>query len=133
MARLLRETSGRLLQIVHRVESDIFDTAPQSMAGLLLKEGIYCAFGRSPSDLGASISFDQWLVEDLIPEAAGTDSKWVKIGSSVCHAILNILSSQLSYNTPSYRLARGELGRRGSATNNSNADLFPPHPPHQSQ
>jgi hypothetical protein len=48
---------------------------PQNMEGLLLKEGIYCAFGRSPSDLEGSIDFDKWLDQTLVVEAAGIDSK----------------------------------------------------------
>lgn len=49
--------------------------APQSVEDLLLKEGVYCAFGRSPSDLEHSISFDAWLDETLLAEASGTDPK----------------------------------------------------------
>lgn len=54
------------------------------MEGLLLKEGVYCAIGRSPSDLEAAIDFNSWLEGTLIPEAAGTDSKcalvhWIEL------------------------------------------------------
>lgn len=48
------------------------------MEGLLLKEGVYCAFGRSPSDLESAVNFEQWLESTLIPEAAGTDSACVQ-------------------------------------------------------
>ncbi|KAM0755992.1 ARM repeat-containing protein [Meredithblackwellia eburnea MCA 4105] len=41
-------------------------------AGLLLKEGVYCAFGRSSSDLRNTIDFDAWLESTLAPEATGT-------------------------------------------------------------
>lgn len=49
------------------------------MEGLLLKEGVYCAFGRSPGDLEGAIDFDSWLEQTLIIEATGTDSKCVSV------------------------------------------------------
>jgi hypothetical protein len=56
-------------------------TAPQSMEGLLLKEAVYTAVGRSPSDLEGSINFQEWLEGTLVPECAGTDSECVSLPS----------------------------------------------------
>lgn len=47
------------------------------MDGLLLKEGVYCAVGNSPSELESYINFGHWLDNTLASEAAGTDSKSV--------------------------------------------------------
>lgn len=49
------------------------------MAGLLLKEAVYTAIGRSPSDLEASINFKDWLENVLAPECAGEDSACVQL------------------------------------------------------
>ncbi|GAA5972295.1 hypothetical protein JCM11641_002396 [Rhodosporidiobolus odoratus] len=51
-------------------------SAPQSMEGLLLKEAVYTAIGRSPSDLAEAINFPQWLEQTLAVECAGTDSNY---------------------------------------------------------
>lgn len=47
------------------------------MEGLLLKEAVYTAVGRSPSDLEGSIVFEQWLNGTLKAECEGTDVKCV--------------------------------------------------------
>lgn len=47
------------------------------MDGLLLKEGVYCAFGRCPAQLNSSIDFSAWLEHSLLPEAASTDPRSV--------------------------------------------------------
>lgn len=44
------------------------------MDDLLLKEAVYTAIGRSPSDLENYIDFNQWLEGTLLAECAGTDS-----------------------------------------------------------
>lgn len=75
MADLLRQASGAWSATSYSDVADQPFTAPQSMEGLLLKEGVYCAVGHSPSDLESYIKFDSWLEETLVPEAAGTDSK----------------------------------------------------------
>lgn len=47
------------------------------MDDLLLKEAVYTAIGRSPSDLEKYIDFNQWLEGTLAAECAGTDSACV--------------------------------------------------------
>lgn len=47
------------------------------MDDLLLKEAVYTAIGRSPSDLEQYIDFNQWLEGTLSAECAGTDSACV--------------------------------------------------------
>jgi hypothetical protein len=47
------------------------------MDDLLLKEAVYTAIGRSPSDLEKYIDFNQWLEGTLSAECAGTDSACV--------------------------------------------------------
>lgn len=51
--------------------------APETsgLDGLLMKEGVYCAFGGSPGYLEQAVDFDSWLNTSLIPEAMGTDEK----------------------------------------------------------
>ncbi|KAK4702500.1 importin-11, partial [Phenoliferia sp. Uapishka_3] len=52
---------------------------PRNFDGLLIKEGVYCAFGRSSSDLRSAIpdfDFDSWLDQALAPEALGVDSNY---------------------------------------------------------
>lgn len=77
MASLLQQVSGeQFTPSMRRSRAHHFAiAAPQSMEGLLLKEGVYCAFGRSPGDLEGAIDFDSWLEQTLIVEATGTDSK----------------------------------------------------------
>lgn len=72
------------------------------MDGLLLKEGVYCAFGRSPSDLQGSIDFDGWLEHTLVQEAAGTDSKYVLFPQSF------LFLPHLIFNS-SYRILRRRI------------------------
>lgn len=48
------------------------------MDDLLLKEAVYTAIGRSPSDLEGYIDFNQWLEGTLTAECAGTDSACVR-------------------------------------------------------
>lgn len=41
--------------------------------GLLFKESVYCAFGKSSNLLRKFIGFDSWLSHTLVNEAASTD------------------------------------------------------------
>lgn len=43
------------------------------MDELLLKEAVYTAVGRSPSELEPYIPFEDWLRNTLAAECAGTD------------------------------------------------------------
>ncbi|ORY75687.1 armadillo-type protein [Leucosporidium creatinivorum] len=91
-------------------------SAPQSMEGLLLKEGVYCAFGRSPSDLEAAINFDNWLDNTLIPEAAGTDSNYRIIRRRIAWLVGNWVGEDLQETTRTkiYSLLVHLLGRNPS-------------------
>lgn len=51
----------------------ITSTDPQTMDELLLKEAVYTAVGRSPSELEPYIPFEDWLRNTLAAECAGTD------------------------------------------------------------
>lgn len=73
------------------------------MEGLLLKEAVYTAVGRSPSDLDASINFQQWLEGTLVAECAGTDSKYASLSSALLVPRLTRSSSA------SYRIIRRRI------------------------
>ena len=51
------------------------NTDPQDMTGLLLKEAVYTAIGKSATDLTESLNFEDWLRQTLMPEVGGTDPK----------------------------------------------------------
>ncbi|KAI5481425.1 hypothetical protein MNV49_004181 [Pseudohyphozyma bogoriensis] len=89
---------------------------PQDTAGLLLKEGVYCAFGRSASQLGGAIDFDKWLETDLVPEAAGTDSNYRIIRRRVAWLVGNWVGEDISPETrlKIYQLLVHLLGRNPS-------------------
>jgi hypothetical protein len=87
MVELLKQVSGSSSPLPSLLSASINElmlsslTEPQSMDDLLLKEAVYTAIGRSPSDLEASIDFPSWLENTLVPECAGTDSKCVVLHS----------------------------------------------------
>lgn len=73
------------------------------MDELLLKEAVYTAVGRSPSDLEGSINFKEWLEGTLAPECGGTDSKCVS--AECAPASLSLTHSYLC----SYRIIRRRI------------------------
>ncbi|BGP21505.1 hypothetical protein JCM10295v2_000380 [Rhodotorula toruloides] len=68
LASVQREKVG---QILVRLLQSV--TNPQTMDELLLKEAVYTAVGRSPSELEPYIPFEDWLRNTLAAECAGTD------------------------------------------------------------
>ncbi|PRQ76874.1 Armadillo-type fold [Rhodotorula toruloides] len=68
LASVQREKVGPILvQLLQSVAN------PQTMDELLLKEAVYTAVGRSPSELEPYIPFEDWLRNTLAAECAGTD------------------------------------------------------------
>ncbi|GAA6025975.1 hypothetical protein JCM11491_006406 [Sporobolomyces phaffii] len=49
------------------------ETAAAGIDGLLLKEAVYTAVGKSAQDLTQSLDFDEWLKGTLVREVAGQD------------------------------------------------------------
>ncbi|BGP28678.1 hypothetical protein JCM10296v2_000414 [Rhodotorula toruloides] len=68
LASVQREKVGPILvQLLQSVAN------PQTMDELLLKEAVYTAVGRSPSEFEPYIPFEDWLRNTLAAECAGTD------------------------------------------------------------
>lgn len=93
------------------------------MDGLLLKEGVYCAVGNSPSELESYINFGHWLDNTLASEAAGTDSKSVTRlalpeARSIHRSVANVggVHLQSTHSQAEDRLACRQLGRRRFVT-----------------
>ncbi|GAA5932542.1 hypothetical protein JCM3775_005950 [Rhodotorula graminis] len=91
-------------------------SAPQDMAGLLLKEAVYTAIGRSPSDLQASINFKDWLENVLAPECAGEDSAYRLIRRRIAWLLGNWVGEDLAASSRSliYQLLVHLLSRNPS-------------------
>lgn len=73
--------------------------APQDLQGLLLKEAVYTAFSRCPSELAPSINFNQWLETTLIPEASSQDPKYVSFPFRSPHFSLPAYAPSLAQTT----------------------------------
>ncbi|GAA6004411.1 hypothetical protein JCM10207_000715 [Rhodosporidiobolus poonsookiae] len=99
MARLLNEVS-----------------TPHSMEGLLLKEAVYTAVGRSPSDLEGSIVFEQWLNGTLKAECEGTDVNYRIIRRRIAWLLGNWVGEDLAATSRRqiYSLLVHLLGRNAS-------------------
>ncbi|GAA5891120.1 hypothetical protein JCM6882_006430 [Rhodosporidiobolus microsporus] len=69
---------------------------PQDMNGLLLKEAVYTAVGRSPSDLESAVDFQQWLAGTLTQECQGTDSAYRIIRRRIAWLLGNWVSEDLA-------------------------------------
>ncbi|GAA6036573.1 hypothetical protein JCM8097_001232 [Rhodosporidiobolus ruineniae] len=91
-------------------------STPQSMEGLLLKEAVYTAVGRSPSDLESAINFTEWLENTLAPECAGTDSNYRIIRRRIAWLLGNWVGEDLAATsrTQIYTLLVHLLGRNPS-------------------
>ncbi|TNY19776.1 armadillo-type protein [Rhodotorula diobovata] len=91
-------------------------SAPQDMAGLLLKEAVYTAVGRSPSDLEASINFKDWLENVLAPECAGEDSAYRLIRRRIAWLLGNWIGEDLAASSRSliYQLLVHLVSRNAS-------------------
>ncbi|GJN91530.1 hypothetical protein Rhopal_004553-T1 [Rhodotorula paludigena] len=71
-------------------------STPQSMDELLLKEAVYTAVGRSPSDLEGSVNFKEWLEGTLAPECGGTDSNYRIIRRRIAWLLGNWVGEDLA-------------------------------------
>ncbi|TKA55315.1 hypothetical protein B0A53_02239 [Rhodotorula sp. CCFEE 5036] len=71
-------------------------STPQNMDDLLLKEAVYTAIGRSPSDLEKYIDFNQWLEGTLSAECAGTDSAYRIIRRRIAWLLGNWVGEDLA-------------------------------------
>ncbi|GAA6061030.1 hypothetical protein JCM10212_004604 [Sporobolomyces blumeae] len=71
-------------------------TNPQNMEDLLLKESVYTAVGRSPSDLATSIDFNAWLNGTLVAESAGTDANYRIIRRRIAWILGNLILEDLA-------------------------------------
>ncbi|CEQ38881.1 SPOSA6832_00361, partial [Sporobolomyces salmonicolor] len=91
-------------------------STPQSMEGLLLKEAVYTAVGRSPSDLESAINFQGWLEGTLVAECYGTDSNYRIIRRRIAWLLGNWVGEDLaaSSRTQIYTLLVHLLGRNAS-------------------
>ncbi|GAA5857039.1 hypothetical protein JCM8547_007927 [Rhodosporidiobolus lusitaniae] len=91
-------------------------SSPQSMDELLLKEAVYTAVGRSPSDLEKAIPFAAWLEGTLVPECIGTDSGYRLIRRRIAWLLGNWVSEDLASSSRSsiYSLLIHLLGRNAS-------------------
>ncbi|GAA5889895.1 hypothetical protein JCM5296_003642 [Sporobolomyces johnsonii] len=91
-------------------------STPQSMEGLLLKEAVYTAVGRSPSDLETAINFQGWLEGTLVAECYGTDSNYRIIRRRIAWLLGNWVGEDLaeSSRTRIYTLLVHLLGRNAS-------------------
>jgi len=63
------EVGPLLIQLVQQA------SAITTSDGLLLKEAVYCAFGKSSNVLRKLFGFESWLSHTLISEAASTDPR----------------------------------------------------------
>ncbi|GAA5866359.1 hypothetical protein JCM3774_006631 [Rhodotorula dairenensis] len=85
-----RELLGpNMAALLHQVST------PQSMDDLLLKEAVYTAIGRSPSDLEGYIDFNHWLESTLTAECAGTDSAYRVIRRRIAWLLGNWIGEDL--------------------------------------
>ncbi|BGP36629.1 hypothetical protein JCM10449v2_000530 [Rhodotorula kratochvilovae] len=91
-------------------------SAPQDMAGLILKEAVYTAVGRSPSDLEGSIDFKHWLENVLAPECAGEDSAYRLIRRRIAWLLGNWVGEDLASSSRAliYQLLVHLLSRNAS-------------------
>ncbi|GAA6047821.1 hypothetical protein JCM3770_004659 [Rhodotorula araucariae] len=91
-------------------------STPQDMAGLILKEAVYTAVGRSPSDLEASINFKEWLENVLAPECAGEDVAYRLIRRRIAWLLGNWVGEDMasSSRTLIYQLLVHLLSRNAS-------------------
>ncbi|GAA5826975.1 hypothetical protein JCM11251_002187 [Rhodosporidiobolus azoricus] len=89
---------------------------PQDMDGLLLKEAVYTAVGRSPGDLESAIDFQQWLAGTLTQECFGTDSAYRIIRRRIAWLLGNWVGEDLaaSSRTQIYSLLVHLLSRNPS-------------------
>ncbi|BGP12651.1 hypothetical protein JCM10213v2_000568 [Rhodosporidiobolus nylandii] len=89
---------------------------PQDLDGLLLKEAVYTAVGRSPSDLESAIDFTQWLNGTLAAECTGTDSNYRIIRRRIAWLLGNWVGEDLAATsrTQIYTLLVHLLGRNAS-------------------
>ncbi|POY71320.1 hypothetical protein BMF94_5632 [Rhodotorula taiwanensis] len=91
-------------------------STPQSMNDLLLKEAVYTAIGRSPSDLEQYIDFTSWLNGTLAPECAGTDSGYRIVRRRIAWLLGNWVGEDLAATsrTQIYALLIHLVGRNPS-------------------
>ncbi|GAA5991993.1 hypothetical protein JCM10908_000686 [Rhodotorula pacifica] len=91
-------------------------STPQSMDDLLLKEAVYTAIGRSPSDLEGYIDFTQWLEGTLTAECVGTDSAYRVIRRRIAWLLGNWVGEDLAASSRSkiYALLVHLIGRNPS-------------------
>ncbi|BGP52842.1 hypothetical protein JCM8202v2_000399 [Rhodotorula sphaerocarpa] len=75
---------------------DMATLLQQSMDDLLLKEAVYTAVGRSPSDLEGYVDFTRWLEGTLAAECAGTDSAYRIIRRRIAWLLGNWISEDLA-------------------------------------
>ncbi|GAA5896429.1 karyopherin KAP120 [Sporobolomyces salmoneus] len=69
---------------------------PQDMNGLLLKEAVYTAIGKSATDLTESLNFQEWLNQGLVPEVAGTDPNYRIIRRRIAWLLGSLISEDLA-------------------------------------
>ncbi|GAA5940300.1 karyopherin KAP120 [Sporobolomyces koalae] len=69
---------------------------PQDMNGLLLKEAVYTAIGKSAASLAESINFEEWLNQGLVSEVAGTDTNYRIIRRRIAWLLGYLISEDLA-------------------------------------
>ncbi|GAA5831223.1 hypothetical protein JCM3766R1_002972 [Sporobolomyces carnicolor] len=69
---------------------------PQDMNGLLLKEAVYTAIGKSATDLTESLNFEDWLRQTLMPEVGGTDPNYRIIRRRIAWLLGCLVSEDLA-------------------------------------